>query len=159
MSTVLELNCWILGHDPRRVFSVKIASSETVSYLRKAIKDEKNHTFTGIDADLLDLWKVSNLIRHTDNEEFISLKVDIDLTTNSDLLNSIKEEDNIRDAIELKPWSRLSKLFAGGADDEHLHIIVQRPARRSVPANIRNTLLTRHNPSVSARYRQSKTRP
>jgi hypothetical protein len=114
--------------------------------LKDAIKDKKKHTFTGIDADLLDLWKVSNCIQQTNNDEFIFLKVNINLTTNSDLLSSIKEEDNIRDAIELKPWSRLSKLFTGGADDEHLHIIVQRPARRYLPTIIRNTLLTRHNP-------------
>jgi hypothetical protein len=155
---MLDINCWVLGDDPKRVFSVEIAKTKTVDALKDAIKEKKKHTFDGIDADRLDLWKVSNLIQHTDNDESISLKVDIDLTTNSDLLNSIKEEDNIRDAIELKPWSRLSKLFAGGADDEHLHIIVQRPARRYLPTSIRNTQLTRHNPSVSARYRQSKTR-
>ena len=129
MSTVLELNCWILGDEPRRVFPVKIASSETVGHLKEAIKDKKKQTFTGIDADLLDLWKVSNLIQHTDNDEFICLKVDIDLTTNSDLLKLIKVEGDIPDGEELKPWSRLSKLFAGGADDEHLHIIVKHPAR------------------------------
>jgi len=84
MSTVLELNCWILGDEPQCVFPVKIASSETVGHLKEAIKDKKKQTFTGIDADLLDLWKVSNLIQHTDNDEFIYLKVDIDLTTDSD---------------------------------------------------------------------------
>jgi len=157
MSTVLGLNCLILGHDPRRVFSVKIASLETVSYLRKAIKDKKQHTFTGIDADLLDLWKVSNLIQHTDNDEFISLKVDIDLTTNSDILNSIKVEGDIPDGKELKPWDPLSKVFTG-PEVGHLHIIVQCPARRYLSIIIRNTLLTRHNPSVSARYSHSKTR-
>jgi hypothetical protein len=60
------------------------------------------------------------------------LKVEIDLATNSDPdpREMIKVKDDIRDAIELKPWSRLSKLFVGGAEDERLHIIVQRPARR-----------------------------
>jgi len=133
MSTVLELNCWILGDDPRRICPVKIAKSETVGYLRKTIKDEKKHTFTGIDADLLDLWKVSNLIQHTDNDEFISLKVDIDLTTNSDLLKSIKVEGDIPDGNELKPWDPLSKVFTGGPEVGHLHIIVKRPARRYLP--------------------------
>src|ERR1700683_5724200 len=99
MSTILELTCWILGHDPLRVFSVEVPSSKTVSYLRKAIKDEKKPVFDEITADSLDLWKVSNLIQHTDNDELISLKVDIDFTTNSDLLKSIKEKDDIRDAI------------------------------------------------------------
>jgi hypothetical protein len=60
MSNILELNCWVLGDDPRRVFSVEIVISKTVSALKKLIKDEKKHTFDGIDADLLDLWKVSD---------------------------------------------------------------------------------------------------
>jgi hypothetical protein len=45
MSNILELNCWVLGDDPRRVFSVKIATSETISYLKKGIKDEIKHSF------------------------------------------------------------------------------------------------------------------
>ena len=60
MSNVLELNCWILGDDSRRVFPVKISSSETVGYLKKAIKDEKKPKLDAITADSLDLWKVSS---------------------------------------------------------------------------------------------------
>jgi hypothetical protein len=52
MSNILELDCWVLGDAPRRVFPVMIASSETVAY--KAIKDEK-HVFNDADADSLDL--------------------------------------------------------------------------------------------------------
>ncbi len=43
------------GNDPRRVFSVKIAKTEKVDAVKKAIKGEKKHAFDGIDADLLDL--------------------------------------------------------------------------------------------------------
>ena len=117
--------------------------------MREGIKDKKKHTFSGIDADLLDLWKVSNRIQHINNVEFIlSLKVNINLTTNldPDLREMIKVKDDIRDGIELKPWSRLSKLFVDGAEDEHLHIIVQCPPRRYLPTIIRYSLLTRHNP-------------
>jgi hypothetical protein len=63
MSNILELNCWVLGDDLRSVFSVEIPSSKAVSYLKKAIKEDEKHAFNGIDADLLDLWKVSNRIR------------------------------------------------------------------------------------------------
>src|SRR6267154_736510 len=59
MSNILELNCWVLGDVPRRVFPVKIGSAETVGYLKKAIKDEKKPLFDDITADSLDLWKVS----------------------------------------------------------------------------------------------------
>jgi hypothetical protein len=60
MSNILELNCWVLGDDPRHVFPVKIATSETIGYLKKAIKDEIKHSFDDLDAKSLDLWKVSN---------------------------------------------------------------------------------------------------
>jgi hypothetical protein len=60
MSDVLNLNCWLLGDDPRRVFSVKIAKSETVDDLKKAIKEgpSSEGDFDGIGAKYLDLWKV-----------------------------------------------------------------------------------------------------
>ena len=60
MSDPLEFYCWILGDAPHRVFPVKIASSETVAYLQKAIKNEKKNLFGDLDANLLDLWKASN---------------------------------------------------------------------------------------------------
>jgi len=60
MSNILELNCWVIGDDPRHVIPIKIASSETVGTLKKAIKDEIKHSFADFDAKSLDLWKVSN---------------------------------------------------------------------------------------------------
>jgi hypothetical protein len=59
MSDMLCLNCWVLGDDPQRVFSVKIAKSETIDALKKAVKEEKKNAFFNLDADSLDLWKVS----------------------------------------------------------------------------------------------------
>jgi hypothetical protein len=140
MSTVLELNCWVLGDDPRRTCLVKIAGSETVSYLKEAIKDKKKHTFTGIDADLLDLWKVSDCIQYTNNDEFISLKVNIDLTTNSDLLKSIKVVGDIPDGEELKPWDDISETLTDPRR-KHLHIIVKRPAGRHLSTVVKYSLL------------------
>jgi len=69
MSNTLQLNCRVLCNDPQRVFSIKIESSETISYLKKAIKDEKVHMFND-----LDLWKVSNPglhIRHFHRDDLI----------------------------------------------------------------------------------------
>jgi hypothetical protein len=54
----------------------------------------------------------------------------------------IKAKDDIPDGKELKPWSRLSKLFVDGVEDEHLHIIVQRPAGRHLSTVISYSLLT-----------------
>jgi Crinkler effector protein N-terminal domain len=58
----LNLNCLVLGDEisAGRVFPVRIAKSETVGGLKKAIKKEKKHALDGIDADLVDLWKVSD---------------------------------------------------------------------------------------------------
>jgi len=60
MSDMLNLNCWVLGDDPQRVFSVKIAKSETVDALKKAIMEDPSNEgdFDGIGAKYLDLWKV-----------------------------------------------------------------------------------------------------
>jgi hypothetical protein len=58
MSDMLNINCWVLGDNPQRVFSLKIAKLEMVDALKKVIKNEKKHAFDGIDADLLNLWKM-----------------------------------------------------------------------------------------------------
>jgi len=59
MSLTLELNCLVLGDDPSRVFSVKIASMESVGTFKKAIKHEKPHAFRHLDADSLHIFRVS----------------------------------------------------------------------------------------------------
>jgi hypothetical protein len=56
---LITLNCWVLSDDPARVFSVTIALGESVSGLKKAIKEEKRPDFDSIPADRLDLWKAS----------------------------------------------------------------------------------------------------
>jgi len=60
MSSTLNLNCWIIGDDPGRVFPVEIAKNKTVGGLKKAIKNENQNDFSGIDAKNLHLWKVSD---------------------------------------------------------------------------------------------------
>jgi len=60
MTDILTLNCWILGDEIRRIFFVKVASSDTVGILKDEIK-EKKHRFHRIDADTLYLWKVSSV--------------------------------------------------------------------------------------------------
>ena len=49
----------MLGDDPSHVFPVKIAHTESVGALKKAIKNEKKHAFEHVDADTLNLWEVS----------------------------------------------------------------------------------------------------
>ena len=42
-------------------FPVDIKKSMTVGHLKEMIKNEKEHVFGAIDADTLELWKVSEL--------------------------------------------------------------------------------------------------
>jgi len=58
---MLNLNCWVIGDDPKRVFSVEIAKTKTVAALKKAIKEDPSskRDLNDIDAKYLDLWKVS----------------------------------------------------------------------------------------------------
>ena len=71
--------------------------------------------------DLMQIWCVNR-------DDLVFQQVDIDLTTDSDLLKSIKLEGDILEGEELKPWVRLSKVFTDGLEDEHLHVIAKCPA-------------------------------
>jgi hypothetical protein len=55
----LNLNCWAIGDDPRRMFEVEIGKTKSVSALKKLIKEEKQPAYNDITADSLDLWQVS----------------------------------------------------------------------------------------------------
>lgn len=65
---LIDLNCWVAGEPPERVFSIKIEATEKVSALKKAIKAEKKPAFDIITADSLDLWKVSIPVGEDDLE-------------------------------------------------------------------------------------------
>ena len=55
----LSLNCFVLGDDPDRMFTVKIPKTDNVSILKSLIKKEKARHFNHIDASDLDLWQAS----------------------------------------------------------------------------------------------------
>ena len=101
----LELFCFIHGDDPRHVFPVKIARTESVGTLKKAIKDEKKLALKHVDADSLTLWNVS-------------IAVDKDFKENVGKFE-------LRDDDALSPVDRLSKIFDVQPDSGHLHIIVR----------------------------------
>lgn len=58
MSKEIELNCWIVGNEPYRIFPVKIRNSESVGTLKEEIK--RKNPDIDCPADTLILWKVSN---------------------------------------------------------------------------------------------------
>jgi hypothetical protein len=46
MSGTLNLNCWAIGDDPRRIFTVHVAKTDNVSALKKLIKEKQLHSMT-----------------------------------------------------------------------------------------------------------------
>jgi hypothetical protein len=112
MSLTLELNCLVLGDDPSHVFPVKIASTESVGTLKEAIKDKKKHAFQHVDADTLDIFRVS-------------FPVDDNLDAT---LNRFRPEDDPENGVHRLSVTvkRLKGVF-GGPIDEHLHVIILRP--------------------------------
>jgi Crinkler effector protein N-terminal domain len=55
-SPLLEINCLVHGEPRSHIFPVKIAGTESVGALKKAIKDEKKPAFDHVPADTLVLW-------------------------------------------------------------------------------------------------------
>jgi Crinkler effector protein N-terminal domain len=107
----LELNCFVFGDDASQVFPVKIASTDSVGTLRKAIKEEKKPVLDHLTADSLTLWKVSIPVDHGFKE------------------NARKVE--VRDEEALSPVQKLSQIFLDQPEDGHLHIIVRCPPPNS----------------------------
>ena len=53
----LSLNCFVLGDDPDRFFTVEIPKNKNVSILKDLIKKEKAPHLNHVAASDLDLWK------------------------------------------------------------------------------------------------------
>ncbi|KAI6043611.1 hypothetical protein EDC04DRAFT_3107243 [Pisolithus marmoratus] len=121
---ILSLNCLVLGDPPQRIFSVKIASSDNVSFLREAIKEKKQYKRP---ADQLVLCRTS-------------------LPNDGELENKLKSLD----FNKLKPTSILAKIFAEPPVIEHLHIVVLSPPECRLSASaVDSTLIM--SPCRSAR--------
>jgi hypothetical protein len=101
---ILEVNCFVHDDDPRHVFPVKIARTDTVGTLKKAIKEEKKVALEHADADALKVWKV-------------------DVPVNDRFKENVGMVD-LRDEEELSAVDELSDLFSEGPTRKHLHIIV-----------------------------------
>jgi hypothetical protein len=104
---ILELNCLILGQDPKHIFSVKITKTESISTLKEVIKGKKKNAFRHIDADTLIVWQVSVL--------------------GDSSLGQNLEELSLSEESSLGPMQNLSELFSEPPIHKHLHILVQPP--------------------------------
>lgn len=109
-SLLLEINCLVHGKPHSHIFPVKIAGTETVGMLKKAIKDEKKPPFDHVPADTLVLWKVAFPVNES---------LDGNLT-------------NFLDKESLLPVHGLSKVFSDMPKEEYLHIIVKGPSIEAI---------------------------
>ncbi|KIJ92449.1 hypothetical protein K443DRAFT_135290 [Laccaria amethystina LaAM-08-1] len=102
----LSLNCFVLGDDPDRTFTVKIPKVENVSILKKLIKEEKAPHLDHISASDLDLWQVSF---HIDD------------------LHSKKQPPTV--GPKLRSNNLLSDAFPSELDINHIHVVARPPGQ------------------------------
>ena len=100
----------MLGEPHNHIFPVKIARTESVGVLKKAIKAEKQPAFDHVPADTLVLWKVS---------------FPVDESLDGNLVNFLDEES-------LSPVYGLSKVFSNMPKEEYLHIVVKGPSIEAI---------------------------
>ena len=60
MPIEISLGCRIIGLNNVNAFSIDIMSSKTVHHLKSAIKEYNGNKLENIDADQLEIWKVSD---------------------------------------------------------------------------------------------------
>ena len=93
----------MVADERNAIFEVKIAPTESVASLQKAIRDEIN--CNDLPTNQLTLWKVS-------------IPADADLKENVSKLDFTSQEP-------LSPMATLSKVFPEPPEEEHLHLVVR----------------------------------
>ena len=71
LSQLFSLNCFVVGDDPDRMFTVKIPKTENVSILKDLIKEKKAPHLNHVAASDLDLWKVDVPIDDLPTKNFL----------------------------------------------------------------------------------------
>ena len=107
--TLLRLNCWVLGEDSARIFTVEIDRNKDVGALKKAIKEEKKRAFHDITTDSLQVWKVS-----------IPVDEDTDLEAK---VNDLR----LREGKSLWALKGLHSIFTDLDNPDTLHVVVGAP--------------------------------
>ena len=101
----LSLNCFLVGDDLDRTFTVKIEKTENLNILKRLIKEEKAPTLNHIAASDLDLWAAG---------------FEMDALTEELLNNALHKR-------KLSTTTKLSSIFKNVVNDDFLHIIVKAP--------------------------------
>ena len=102
---LLSLNCFLLGDDPDRMFTVEILNNKNVSILKDLIKEKKASQLKDIDASDLDLWKVDFPI------------------------DNLPTKNLVTDGPKLGSGELLSDVFPSELDIRFIHVTVYVPVR------------------------------
>jgi len=102
-----SFGCWILNKSDR-YFSVEIGIGKEVEDLKKRIKEEKKHALDGIDADRLDIWKLSLPMP----------------SAKADELRHVQTPEEIAGCVKLGDDDDWSDHFSS-LPPKHVHIVVQ----------------------------------
>ena len=101
----LSLNCFLVGDDLDRTFTVEIEKTKNVSIFKDLIKEENPLSLRNVDAKDLDLW---------------AAEFEVDALTKESLNNPLNKR-------KLSPTTKLSSIFDNIMNDDFLHIIVKAP--------------------------------
>jgi hypothetical protein len=108
----LRLSCLVHGDDPSHAFFVTIASGESVGDLREAIFHKQKYALGNVDANDLDIFKVS-------------FAYDENLGT---LLKQFQPKDDPSNGVRhLSSITKRLKAVFSDIIDDYLHVIVVRP--------------------------------
>ncbi|RHZ75565.1 hypothetical protein Glove_212g139 [Diversispora epigaea] len=113
---VITLNCLVEGDDPyENCFVIKINKTESVSILKKHIKNEKKPNFDHLPADQLKLWKVNIFL--SELNEKLNILINRNLAVIEQRLEGRKllASDDVQDYFNEQPTKK------------HMHIIVECP--------------------------------
>jgi hypothetical protein len=72
LSQIFSLNCFVVGDDPDRMFTVEVEKTKNVSILKDLIKEKKAPHLNHVAASDLDLWKVDVPIDDLPTKNFLT---------------------------------------------------------------------------------------
>jgi hypothetical protein len=104
----LSLWCLVDGQSTSRAFLVQIAPDSSVDQLKDKIKEKKANEFSDVDADMLNLWRVSIPVVRADRQRPIVL-------------------NDLESSVELDPTDDVSDVFKEEPSKKTIHIIIQFP--------------------------------
>ena len=104
---VLTLNCWVVGEHYSSIFPIKIENTQNVMEFRERVKEKKAIAFGRVDANNIDLWRVSAPIQLT-----------------SELPEHV-QKSGILMKESLPPMALLSDIFPEPLVKNNLHVVVQ----------------------------------